>query len=227
MVTAKLNPNSILEAHKRIFPVNSIGHIALIRNDLSSTGCSFLPATNRIQTPFGHGSVTGTRYRFSSTVALPTGISSSVDYFLLNPTENTFQIANTLEEALAGIAIDFTDTGTGTLEARQQPLENIDPLPVIVSREVFVPSYSRVAFTFGEPAIVDGVAVQRVVSPPILSTAAQYNFQHWLVMVGGSATVGDATASMFWLATSPTIQTITIGAPNYPLLTLRVKHEPA
>lgn len=57
---------------------------------------------------------TGTEVEFSSTTTLPAGLSTSTRYWLIYQTATTFKVASSLANALAGTAIDITDTGTGT-----------------------------------------------------------------------------------------------------------------
>jgi hypothetical protein len=227
MVEAAINQASLLTAHSRIFPVGSNAHVALISDLLFSGSCTFLPATDQIQTVLSHGCVTGTRIRFSSTVALPSGIVPSVDYFLINDSANLFRISNTLVEALAGTAINFSDAGLGIITVSQQPMTALDSLPVIVSREVVNPEYNRIEFSWGSPAIINGIATQQMATPPFLVTNTPYTFRHWLILIGGSITPGSTSALIYWLATASTLQSVNTNEPSYPLIRVGVRHEPA
>lgn len=55
---------------------------------------------------------TGTPVTFPSGT-LPAGVSSLVYYYLIKITDTTFKIARTYNEAMAGTALDLTDTSTG------------------------------------------------------------------------------------------------------------------
>lgn len=57
---------------------------------------------------------TGTEVTFSTTDTLPAGLSASTVYYLIYQSSTTFKIATSLANALAGTAVDITDTGTGT-----------------------------------------------------------------------------------------------------------------
>ncbi len=46
--------------------------------------------------------------------ALPTGLSASTNYFIINVSSTTFKLATTLANAFAGTAIDITGAGSGT-----------------------------------------------------------------------------------------------------------------
>jgi hypothetical protein len=58
--------------------------------------------------------ITGTEVVFTTTDTLPAGLSTSTTYYLIYQSATTFKVASSLANALAGTAIDITDTGTGT-----------------------------------------------------------------------------------------------------------------
>lgn len=58
--------------------------------------------------------LTGTEVEFSTTTTLPAGLSTETRYWLIYQSATTFKVATSLANALAGTAIDITDTGTGT-----------------------------------------------------------------------------------------------------------------
>lgn len=65
-------------------------------------------------TATAHGYATGLKVRATTTGTLPAGISLATDYFVIRVSADTLQLATSLANALAGTAIDITDTGTGT-----------------------------------------------------------------------------------------------------------------
>lgn len=65
-------------------------------------------------TEVGHGFTTGLKGQASSTTTLPAGLSTSTDYFVIVVDADTYQLASSLSNALAGTQIDITDAGTGT-----------------------------------------------------------------------------------------------------------------
>lgn len=70
----------------------------------------------------GHGMVTGAGpFRLSTTSALPTGTGIAVDtnVFIIAPTADTYKLATSKANALAGTAIDITNAGTGTHTLRR------------------------------------------------------------------------------------------------------------
>jgi hypothetical protein len=52
--------------------------------------------------------------------ALPTGLAAATNYWVIKLTANTFLLASTLANALAGTAVAFSDNGSGTLTATPQ-----------------------------------------------------------------------------------------------------------
>lgn len=75
---------------------------------------TFTCAVTDICTMTAHGFLTGLKVQVSTSSALPTGLSTSTDYFVIKLTANTFSLASSLVLAQAGTAIDITGTGTGT-----------------------------------------------------------------------------------------------------------------
>lgn len=58
---------------------------------------------------------TYTQVRFTNSGgALPTGLTAGTDYFLIRVSATTARVATSLANAIAGIAIAYTDAGTGT-----------------------------------------------------------------------------------------------------------------
>jgi len=90
---------------------------------------------------------TGTPVKFTSTDTLPAGLSENTLYFLIYQSTTTFKVATSLANALAGTAIDITDTGTGThamqVQTPYQPLpydvDLIESVSVIVSSTTYNP----------------------------------------------------------------------------------------
>jgi autotransporter-associated beta strand protein len=75
--------------------------------------------TDRI-TATSHGLETGDRVYLTTTGTLPTGLSTATEYFVLNVDANTFELATTLANAIAGTQVDITAAaggGTHTVEA--------------------------------------------------------------------------------------------------------------
>lgn len=85
--------------------------------------------------------ITGIKVKFTTTGTLPAGLSTGTYYYLIYQSATTFKVASSLANALAGTAIDITDTGSGThtvqVQDRMQPLpydvDLVESVYVIVS----------------------------------------------------------------------------------------------
>lgn len=90
--------------------------------------------------------LTGTEVKFSSTTTLPAGLSEDTTYYLIYQSTTTFKVATSLANALAGTAVDITDTGTGThtvsVQTEFQPLPYDVDLVESVSVKVGSTTYS-------------------------------------------------------------------------------------
>lgn len=76
--------------------------------------------TNDLITIVGHRfNRSGFRVRFTTSNTLPSGISLATTYFVIWVSDDTFKLASTEANALAGTAIDITSQGTGTHTASQ------------------------------------------------------------------------------------------------------------
>lgn len=64
-------------------------------------------------TEAAHGFLTGLKGQFTTSNTLPTGISLATDYFIVKVDADTYKVATSLANALAGTVIAFTDNGTG------------------------------------------------------------------------------------------------------------------
>src|SRR5690606_1450101 len=67
-----------------------------------------------------HGYETGLKVQVSSSNTLPTGLSVSTDYWVIKSDDNSFQLATSLANAIAGTEIDITGAGSGTLTVTPQ-----------------------------------------------------------------------------------------------------------
>jgi flagellar hook-associated protein 3 FlgL len=69
---------------------------------------------------------TGASVRISSSENLPAGLSQDTTYYVIRVSDSEIQLAASLADARAGIAVDFTDAGSGRLEIAQTHLEAIE-----------------------------------------------------------------------------------------------------
>jgi hypothetical protein len=80
-------------------------------------GCTITIASPAVVTKTGHGFTVGpvtTAIQFSTTGALPTGITAGTTYYLKAIDANTFNIAASADNALAGTFINTTGSQSGT-----------------------------------------------------------------------------------------------------------------
>jgi len=69
-----------------------------------------------------HGRTTGDKCQLSTTIALPTGLSESTDYYFIKVDADNFKLATSYDNAIAGTVIDITAAaGGGTHTIRYIP----------------------------------------------------------------------------------------------------------
>lgn len=71
-------------------------------------------ATANTLTKTSHGFVTGLKGQMTTSSALPGGLATTTDYFVVKIDADTFKLASSLANAEAGTVIDITTQGTGT-----------------------------------------------------------------------------------------------------------------
>jgi hypothetical protein len=71
--------------------------------------------TEVLTTTENHGYYTGLKVWVESSGTLPTGLSASLDYYVISVSANTLKLAQTLSDALNDIPVNITAIGTGTL----------------------------------------------------------------------------------------------------------------
>lgn len=75
---------------------------------------TFTAATTDVCTAVAHGLITGDGpFQVSSSGTLPTGLTTATDYWFIRLDADTFKLASSLANALAGTAIDISSTGSG------------------------------------------------------------------------------------------------------------------
>ena len=79
-----------------------------VRGDVTMT-----IASPCVVTMTNHGLSTGEPIKFTTTGALPTGITADVTYYAVNVTSSTFSVATTYENAIAGTKINTSGTQSG------------------------------------------------------------------------------------------------------------------
>lgn len=69
-------------------------------------------STDEIAEP-SHGYLTGLVGQMSTDGTLPTGLSTSTDYYIIKIDDDTYKLASSLQNAIDGVAVDLTDAGVG------------------------------------------------------------------------------------------------------------------
>lgn len=77
-----------------------------------------ISVANNTVTETTHGWVTGDRV-YVTGADLPAGLTTGTEYYIIKVDANTYKLATTLANAVAGTAVDLTDFGSGTLKAGQ------------------------------------------------------------------------------------------------------------
>lgn len=88
---------------------NTLGQSDTFTADAGTDICTW---TTRASNP---GNIlTGTRVRLTTTTTLPAGLALATDYYVIRLDDDTFSLATSFANAVAGTAINITDAGTGT-----------------------------------------------------------------------------------------------------------------
>lgn len=85
-----------------------------IRGLTQSATVTVTIATPGVVSYTSHGLNTGDKFYFTTTGALPTGLTASTTYFVIGVDANSFRLATTLANAHAGTAINTTGSQSGT-----------------------------------------------------------------------------------------------------------------
>jgi hypothetical protein len=193
------------------------GYFTLLKGDLS-TGVSYTPnaTTNTFTTGTAHGLVTGSRIRFVGGTP-PTPLLVNTDYFVIVSSVTVFTVATTLANALANVLIDITDAGSGALTFAEQALSQIDPLTVLVNKEISHPSWTARTIIDALGASVDAAGIaekpQKTLSVTNSSTTTPLSYQHYLFIKGATSVLGNATGTGYILSSEAGIQTLAVGDP--------------
>ena len=79
----------------------------------TASAAAFTAAVTNICTITAHGFYTGLKVAATTTTTLPAPLTAT-NYYVIRIDANTFYLATSAANAIAGTAIDITDTGTGT-----------------------------------------------------------------------------------------------------------------
>ena len=85
-----------------------------VNPSLTPINCTISIANPALITRTSHGLTSGQRVRFTTTGALPTGITAGVDYLVVVTSSNFFNLATSVQNALAGVYVTTSGTQSGT-----------------------------------------------------------------------------------------------------------------
>lgn len=143
-----------------------------------------ISATTGVVTCNSHGLIAGDKVKFGSLGVLPTGYVNGTEYFVINPTTNTFGLSATL--AGAQIAVSGTSSGTHWL---------YDTTVKIAS--VVIPS-STVTITIASPGVISWTAHGLAIGNKVRFTTT------------GALPAGLLPNTDYYVATVPTANTFTV-----------------
>lgn len=211
-------------------PTGTLGYVLLLDGELAIATISSINTATEVVTTGVHNLTTGARVRLSTTGILPTSsppVSAGVDYFAnaIDADELTFHM--TLADAVAGTnPINFSDSGTGTHTITEQQLTFTDRKEVLIAHELDHPDYTRQPITdIGAASTTTGLKPQYTWTQTVAGGEPTLEFKHYLVLDGGSATIGDTTGNVDTVITKTTPVTITAGNSKLLGITLGLENE--
>lgn len=219
-MTAVFSIESLKTKCNQVFPAaGGWAYMTLLSGDLA-TGVEYTAnaTANEFMTAAAHKLVTGSRIRLVDGT-LPTPLVGGADYFTIFVTATTFKLATNLADAVAGVEVDLSDAGSGTLTFAEQGLLDIDPLPVLVNKEIAHPSWTSrlLVDNLGVAIAVNGAAETPAKSISIANTGAtDLSFGYHLFIestAAGTAVLGSVPAAGYALDTQPNVVTIAVGEP--------------
>lgn len=107
-VTQTINGESV-----DVSEASTIAIVSSITNDAPTAKTFTADPTTDILTSASHGYKTGLKGQVSTTLTLPGGLAATTDYFVIFVDANSYKLATTHANAVAGVAIDITTAGTG------------------------------------------------------------------------------------------------------------------
>jgi hypothetical protein len=229
MTTANPTAPTLQTIADQVFsPSGTIGYLTILSADLA-TSLEVVPntSTDILAAVSNHGLVTGSRVRVASTSAVPSGLTTSVDYYAIVFTTTNIKLATTLANALAGTAIDLTDAGSGTISINEQPLTQSDTPEVIINKEIQHAGWpARLDVTdVGSSA---GTITEAAKTPiTIAFTNTDTNnivYGHVVYIAGGSASISDLVGILgIWLTTEAASVTIVASETKNFVINIKVR----
>lgn len=219
-MTAVFSIESLKTKCNQSFPAaGGWAYMTLLSGDLA-TGVTYTvdAVSNQFTTTAAHKLVTGSRIRLVDGT-LPTPMVGGADYFTIFVTATTFKLATNLADAIAGLEVDLSDAGSGSLTFAEQALLSIDPLSVLVNKEISHPSWTSrlLVDNLGAAIAVNGAAETPAKNIVLTNTGAiDLSFKYYLFIestAAGTAVLGTVPAAGYVLDTQPNVVTIAVGEP--------------
>lgn len=112
---------------------------AAVNDDFASTDVTI---TDNVLTAASHGKDTGFGpVRLTTNGALPGGLATSTNYWMIVLSANTFRLATSKANALAGIAVEVQDAGSGTNQMRATVQTIADQMEQCLDEVLCFPGY--------------------------------------------------------------------------------------
>ena len=234
MPTTTFSIDSLISNCNDAFPnTGTWGYFTLLKGDVA-TALSYTAnaTTNALTTASAHGLVTGSRVRMVGGT-LPTPLLANTDYFAIVSSTTSLTLATTLVNAQAGTAIDLTDAGSGALTLTEQVLSAVDPLSVLVNKEISHPSWAARTLidNLGAATAVLGAAEKPLKTFSVNNTSPTVvlSYQHYLFIestVAAAGNLGNVPSGVgFILSSESVVQVINPGdAPRAVFFKLRARN---
>jgi hypothetical protein len=193
-------------------PTGTIGHVALLKSDLTANLTTTANASTDTLAATAHGLTTGSRFRLSSTGTVPSPLLATQDYYAIVTGTGTLKAAATLADAIASTAINLIDAGSGSIALNEQPLNTSDSLAVMLAKELTHPAWTARApiAAIGAASIVSGAAEKNSFAVTVTNTSATALTYGYVLLL-----FGDTTTSTIGSSTGITAELMTIeGTPQ-------------
>jgi hypothetical protein len=199
-------------------------------DDATSTTVTITIATPGVVTWTSHGLSTGTPVIFSTTGALPTGITAGATYYVIFVNVNTFRIATSLANALAGTAVNTSGSQSGTQTGSRGAITQTSSVQSVVAGTTNFPGADMLITGSQGTGTGAGGSLIFQVAPAGSSGSAQNALVAALTINGTGDTVSVGTVPLVDQSRSGQLsiggkyyfsQNIALGLsiadPNYPL----------
>lgn len=114
LVTSATSTFTILKSSGILEQVNGFALALNATVNTPAAGALVAVAATDVCTTAANDFTTGLKVQLTTTTTLPAGLSLATDYFVIVIDANTYKLATSYANAIAGTAIDITSTGTGT-----------------------------------------------------------------------------------------------------------------